>query len=658
MPDDDIQYLGSCIKSRDPPRSMQRIVNGIVLYIEKSDENEPYFLKFGRDESPSILVGRRPGVESEYPTLDHDNDRAMFRCAVVSRRHAKIVFTNSGNVFIIDLNSHHGTHIRKPGEASSRMLETKVPIPLSDGDIITFGKTVGRNEGMVRPIVVRVQLLYSGPCISIIEPSVVPESSVNRSRSGRCSPYSPSSSSSDEAYNDVPQAESQSKAESHLGKAFEALKLFMPSSPIPSAQFQRYGPRLDEQSSIQFESSSVTSPSDLPPLWSLPTSRLPVLPRYSPVSSADLPNKFIDLPSSNPVNANQVINFSRSESPMDLASPSPPLPGQVTLAVGAWPDISSTSPKSDPMLTPPDNDADRAAEIPAAAVNTTVQHEDNHEAVSFARNQDPLSSSFAAIDQVKQKEQNPTVDSSLFVTRIEFEELQARYTKIQAEIDILQAQYRKYKSRFNANVHAVTENFHALEDKMSDMAARCTIFMDHMEGTTSADISDIQTRIDDLLDASDIHQTSIDELRRKFDFWEMNEEDETPFWAAASVQEEKEGAQKYLDIQKNSAESETLRHQLREIIQREGAPSTSTKRKRHLDDEGGCYSNTSISHPEEELAPVGSSGVTLCSFVHPHSSHDQPSPRKRARKIAAVAAQTATALTMGAVFTWVALAFS
>lgn len=93
-----------------------------------------------------------------------------------------------------------------------------------------------------------------------------------------------------------------------------------------------------------------------------------------------------------------------------------------------------------------------------------------------------------------------------------------------------------------------------------------------MEGTTSADISDIQTRIDDLLDASDIHQTSIDELRRKFDFWEMNEEDETPFWAAASVQEEKEGAQKYLDIQKNSAESETLRHQLREIIQREVGP--------------------------------------------------------------------------------------
>jgi len=87
------------------------------------------------------------------------------------------------------------------------------------------------------------------------------------------------------------------------------------------------------------------------------------------------------------------------------------------------------------MLTPPDNDADRTAEIPATAVNTTVQHEDNHEAVSFARNQDPFSSSFAAIDQVKQKEQNPTVDSSLFVTRIEFEELQARYTKIQVRAE-------------------------------------------------------------------------------------------------------------------------------------------------------------------------------------------------------------------------------
>ncbi|KAJ3563864.1 hypothetical protein NP233_g8661 [Leucocoprinus birnbaumii] len=170
MLDDEIQYLGSRIKLRDPPRYMQRTVNGVALHIEKSDGNEGYVLTFNRDRSSTVHVGRRPGNENESRTLDQENGRAMFRCAVVSRRHAKIVFTDSGNVcasasastsnqladscqvFLIDLDSHHGTHIRKPGETSSRMLEPEIPTPLSDGDIITFGKTVGRNEEMIGPL--------------------------------------------------------------------------------------------------------------------------------------------------------------------------------------------------------------------------------------------------------------------------------------------------------------------------------------------------------------------------------------------------------------------------------------------------------------------------------------------------------------------------
>jgi len=79
------------------------------------------------------------------------------------------------------------------------------------------------------------------------------------------------------------------------------------------------------------------------------------------------------------------------------------------------------------------------------------------------------------------------------------------------------------------------------------------------------------------------------------------------------------------------------------------------KRKRQLDDEDDCYNDTNgIAHPEE---PVILNGNHV-PHLHPHYSHDRPSSRKRARKIAAVAAQTATALTMGAVFTWAALAFS
>jgi hypothetical protein len=115
MLDDDIQYLGSRIKvkqlQRFPPRTLnglslsfragfQTLISrpGVALHVEKSDGNEAYILIFNRDKSSTVLVGRRPGNETESRTLDQENGRAMFRCAVVSRRHAKIAFTDSGNV--------------------------------------------------------------------------------------------------------------------------------------------------------------------------------------------------------------------------------------------------------------------------------------------------------------------------------------------------------------------------------------------------------------------------------------------------------------------------------------------------------------------------------------------------------------------------------
>jgi len=114
---------------------------------------------------------------------------------------------------------------------------------------------------------------------------------------------------------------------------------------------------------------------------------------------------------------------------MDLASPSPSPPEQVPFAVHAWTDVSSTSP--DPTPIPVDNEmliADHTAEMPVVAANT--QHKDNYGPASF-ENKDSPSPSFATSDQGKQKEQNPAIDPSLFVTKSEYQELQARYTQIQ-----------------------------------------------------------------------------------------------------------------------------------------------------------------------------------------------------------------------------------
>lgn len=501
MLDDDIQYLGSRIKPRDNPLYPQRNVTGMLLslyfafkalmgcpgaalHIEKSDGNDPYVLTFNRDNSSTVHIGRRPGTEIESRTLDQEKGRAMFRCAVVSRRHAKIAFSDSGNVcafasfglrhqladscqvYLIDLESHHGTHVRKPGETSSRMLEPEVPTPLSDGDIITFGKSVGRSEEMVRPVVARVQLLYSGPSTSTIKPLVVPDSSptmANRSHSGRYGLHSPSSSSSDEAYNgqsDVysdieeippppsapvaPASQAESKPESHIGRAFEVLKRLLPPTSIPPISAKAPGrdvsPRLEEQSPVNSVSSSpdsslCPSPSDLPPLWSLPASGpspFPLLPRYPSISSIDFPHNFFDLPPI--INAMSDGNRSRSESPMDLASPSPPPAEQEPHVIGAWGDyaspsscLSSSEPES--IATPADNGAagsNQLAEMDAVAV--AQQHEEEHEAEANAvDNKDPSSSS-----SVKEKEkEKETIDTSSFVTKVEYEDLRSKYARLQ-----------------------------------------------------------------------------------------------------------------------------------------------------------------------------------------------------------------------------------
>ncbi len=63
-------------------------------------------------------------------------------------------------VYIADLGSHHGTHILRPGDTVSRIISPDVPNVLADGDIITFGKTVGREDTLVRPVTARVRLIF------------------------------------------------------------------------------------------------------------------------------------------------------------------------------------------------------------------------------------------------------------------------------------------------------------------------------------------------------------------------------------------------------------------------------------------------------------------------------------------------------------------
>ena len=69
-------------------------VEGIVLHVEENDEQPAETLTFHKSRSRTIAVGRK----SSQGVTEFDPERALFRCPVVSRKHAKITFTEYGNV--------------------------------------------------------------------------------------------------------------------------------------------------------------------------------------------------------------------------------------------------------------------------------------------------------------------------------------------------------------------------------------------------------------------------------------------------------------------------------------------------------------------------------------------------------------------------------
>ncbi|KAI1784578.1 hypothetical protein LXA43DRAFT_1041659 [Ganoderma leucocontextum] len=134
-------------------------ISGLVLHVEEYGEQPSETLIYHKSHSRTIAVGRK---SSQGNPEQPDPERALFRCPVVSRKHAKITFTEYGNVYITDLRSHHGTHILRPGELVSTSLKPEVPTVVADGDLITFGKTVGHDANIVRPVAARVELIFGG----------------------------------------------------------------------------------------------------------------------------------------------------------------------------------------------------------------------------------------------------------------------------------------------------------------------------------------------------------------------------------------------------------------------------------------------------------------------------------------------------------------
>jgi pSer/pThr/pTyr-binding forkhead associated (FHA) protein len=265
--------------------------------------------------------------------------------------------------YLIDLGSHHGTHIRKPGERLSRPLKPETPTLLADGDTVTFGKSVGKNEECVKPVVARIELLYSGSAYSTtspIKPLVVPcssspasDKSSIKSNSGRYGIGDTSSSSSDESsfnsglYSDIEEipaptpSSSKPITQNSSSSTASFLKRLLPPSHSPDAPRKDFFPSLSEivekpfaQVSMFFSSlgpeSVPTSPSGynysrLAPIPDLEGSVSPVAFDFLPVGFDASQHDIYEI-SDHVTSRPRSMSSSRyrSNSPMDLASPSPP----------------------------------------------------------------------------------------------------------------------------------------------------------------------------------------------------------------------------------------------------------------------------------------------------------------------------------------------
>lgn len=150
MDNDDIEYLGT---------NSRGILKGISLVPTSTDYLSQSFTVSDSHDSLAIEVGRMPKA-SPSPFAKASRESALYRCAVVSRKHARITISRS-QVTVQDLSSHHGS-VLDPHFGTSVAVPSAFPTAVHDGDILTFGKPVSDfHGGHVDPVSVTIKFIYS-----------------------------------------------------------------------------------------------------------------------------------------------------------------------------------------------------------------------------------------------------------------------------------------------------------------------------------------------------------------------------------------------------------------------------------------------------------------------------------------------------------------
>jgi septal ring factor EnvC (AmiA/AmiB activator) len=234
--------------------------------------------------------------------------------------------------------------------------------------------------------------------------------------------------------------------------------------------------------------------------------------------------------------------------------------------------------------------------------------------------------------------------------RDDITELKSSLDSVRGELSKLQVHRRKYKARFNANVHTIAEKLTDLDDRVTDLKS-----MSHLlDDVIHVDIPDLQSQVEAL-------QEQMDTVTRVRDF-------PAPVAEALSEREDVKESVDALNglviammtLHKHTqsqmeVELEAVRAARIEAVAAitAEAKTPSLKRKRGLDESGDGGAKMCA---DED----GKAGGTQCPphIAIPVANAIAAPPAKRARRIVSAVAQTATAVTIGAVVTWSALAFS
>ncbi|KAJ8496385.1 hypothetical protein ONZ51_g1154 [Trametes cubensis] len=624
-------------------------VEGIVLHVDEYGDQPAETLTFTKSTSRTISVGRK----SSQGNVPDDPGRALFRCPVVSRKHAKITFTEYGNVYIIDLRSHHGTHILRPGELVSTPCLPEVPTVLADGDQITFGKSVGRDAFLVRPIVVRVQLMF-GRDASLRAPSPLPNSVTNddpaspdkpltRTNSGRYGVYPPSPESSP----------STSDGESDIR---EISPPTLPYNPPPTSQ------RLLFRAGSQSRRIRLLQ-SILPPVHLVPERLSEELDDQSLCGGAQV------VPSAGFEEEDMELSSSRSASP-DNAEVTFSLPGgEEPPIVGAWPGSSSASASceestpSAPELSPAPIDApvvvypevieisDDEGSTPfpppaqVVAPDEMIVEEVEIEAVesidpvedpeyfdprdeAFARQlQTIIATNFRVEDHIDHGAQ--AID-----THIPMAEAQA--TEILNELHAMRATHEEEEVIFASHVQQTKDRLGILDNQMQATNNRLSERDDQLSSIQSR-LNGLGTLVSDLQERSMLAEREsarMEELVKDISAAKdiLQETCELQQEARARMAEE-------LDAVKNlRAEAAAAVAEVKLAAAAASSSANALKRKRSEEDAESVVS-TAASSDGRLIAPL-------------------PSKRRRTMNVVSAVAQTATIASMGAVAAWAALAFS